>query len=253
MKKPLTEITNEKAKFFLGAYRPNGADAQDAVFHDALEQATLDPELAAWFKEQRDFDAVIIDKLAEVQPPTGLKAAILAGLETQQTVRSYQFRPLLALAAILVVSGMIIYPMYLQEENSRPTFPRFQQASLSIVTSSLGPGLDLKTPDIRLIQDYIEQNRGPCAPVLPAAFNKLSTAGCKVFRWNDQPVSLTCFRLPSGELIHLFVTDEKTFRNQETPVGIVQTDGWYMKVERVQGMLMMFVSRATMKEIEQYI
>lgn len=37
------------------------------------------------------------------------------------------------------------------------------------------------------------------------------------------------------------------------PVGIVPIDGWYVKVDRVQGMLMMFVSRATMKETEQYI
>ena len=39
MKKPRTEITNESAKFVLNAYRPNGADAQDPVFRDALEQA----------------------------------------------------------------------------------------------------------------------------------------------------------------------------------------------------------------------
>ena len=67
MKNPRTEITNESAKFVLNAYRPNGADAQDPVFRAALEQAARDPELAAWFKEQRSFDSLIAGKLAEVQ------------------------------------------------------------------------------------------------------------------------------------------------------------------------------------------
>ena len=72
MKKPRTEITNEAAKFVLNAYRPNGADAQDPVFRDALEQAACDPDLAAWFKEQRSFDSLIAGKLAEFQPPPNL-------------------------------------------------------------------------------------------------------------------------------------------------------------------------------------
>ena len=72
MNKPRTEITNESAKFVLNAYRPNGADAQDPVFRDALEQAARDPELAAWFKEQRTFDSLIAGKLAEFEPPASL-------------------------------------------------------------------------------------------------------------------------------------------------------------------------------------
>ena len=42
-------MTNERAKFVLGAYRPNGADAKDPMFAEALEQAKRDPNLAAWF------------------------------------------------------------------------------------------------------------------------------------------------------------------------------------------------------------
>jgi hypothetical protein len=253
MKKPPAEITNEKARFLLCTYRPNGVDAQDPIFRDALNQAAQDPELSAWFKEQRDFDSVIVDKLEEIAPPAGLKSAILAGLETQRVVRPYRFRPLLAIAAMLVLSGLVIYPMYIKDGNDRAAFSGFREASLAIVTSGMGPGLDIRTPDIRLTQDFIEENQGPCAPELPLGFRDLKTAGSKVFQWNGHPVSLTCFHLPSGEMIHLFVTDGKMFPNLNMPVGIVQINGWYVKVQQIKGMVMMFVSRATMKEIEQFI
>ena len=46
MKEPRNEMTNERAKFVLGAYRPNGADAKDPTFAEALEQAKHDPNLA---------------------------------------------------------------------------------------------------------------------------------------------------------------------------------------------------------------
>ncbi|MBV8142971.1 MAG: hypothetical protein JOZ60_13110, partial [Verrucomicrobia bacterium] len=100
MKKPRTDITNESAKFVLNAYRPNGADAQDPVFRAALEQATRDPELAEWFKEQRLFDSLIVAKLAELQPPATLYSAILDGVANRSSARRFTMRPLLALAAV---------------------------------------------------------------------------------------------------------------------------------------------------------
>jgi hypothetical protein len=251
MKKPQPDQTNEKAKFQLSAYRPSGADAQDAMFHDALEQASRDPELAKWFEEQRNFDTVIIEKLAKIEPPAGLKRAILAGLETQRVVRPRRFWPLMALAAILTISGMIIYPRYLQEGSYTRTLPGFRDASLAILKD--GPRLDLQTSDVRLTEAYIEEKRGPCASSWPAPFQSLATAGCKIFQWKGQPVSLTCFVLPSGELLHAFVMDKKSLQDQEMPAGFAQVNGWNLKMERVEGMLMLFVTRASMNEVQRYI
>lgn len=45
MKTRHTEMRNECAKFLLSAYRPNGADALDPVFKDALEQLECDPQV----------------------------------------------------------------------------------------------------------------------------------------------------------------------------------------------------------------
>ena len=75
-------MTNECAKFLLSAYRSNGADAQDPVFKEALDQARHDPVLANWLREQREFDEIISAKLCSIEPPAGLREAILAAPET---------------------------------------------------------------------------------------------------------------------------------------------------------------------------
>jgi hypothetical protein len=57
------KFDRDNAKLMLSAYRPNGADAQDPVFKEALELAQRDPELARWFRGERDFDQMISSKL----------------------------------------------------------------------------------------------------------------------------------------------------------------------------------------------
>src|SRR6201999_3717144 len=126
MKKPRTETTNESAKFVLNAYRPSGADAQDPVFRAALEQASRDPELAAWFKEQRSFDALIAGKLAEVQPPATLYSSIMAGISNRSSIRRFNFRPFLALAAVLVLSGSILLPLYIENGSRSKLVEQYQ-------------------------------------------------------------------------------------------------------------------------------
>ena len=43
-------MDNKTAKEILGAYRPNGSDALDETFKDALQHAERDPESKAWSK-----------------------------------------------------------------------------------------------------------------------------------------------------------------------------------------------------------
>lgn len=72
-------MKNQEAKFILGAYRPDGQDAADATFREALAQSEKDPELRAWFDRQRKFDSHVSAKLKEIAPPPGLREAILTG------------------------------------------------------------------------------------------------------------------------------------------------------------------------------
>ena len=95
------KFDRDNAKLMLSAYRPNGADAQDPVFKEALELAQRDPELARWFRGERDFDQMISSKLRLIEPPVVLEAAILAGLRTTSIPR-YGFIYWPAIVAALV-------------------------------------------------------------------------------------------------------------------------------------------------------
>ncbi len=253
MNKPRTEITNESAKFVLNAYRPNGADAQDPVFRDALEQAARDPELAAWFKEQRTFDSLIAGKLAEFEPPAGLYATILAGISSRSPMRRFNFKPLLALAAILVLSGTILVPRLMENSSPSRLMEQYQTANLEMLSSAPAPTLDLVTAEFSRTKEYLAEMKAPFAPSLPGSLQDLPTAGCKTLRWRGQSLSLTCFRLPSGELLHVFVIDDKKFRSINFADKFRDMDGWHFKCQRRAGFLLMFVSKAAMSEITQYI
>jgi hypothetical protein len=252
MKKPRTEITNESAKFVLNAYRPNGADAQDPFFREALEQAARDPELEAWFKEQRSFDSLIADKLGQVQPPATLHAGILAGVENRTPAPRFNIRHLLGLAAVLVLSGAIVVPWAIESSSNDGLVEQYEKANLRMLNSTPVPKLDLVTADFSRTQEYLAEMKAPCIPDLPGPLLDLPTAGCKTFRWKGQELSLTCFRLPSGDLLHVFVIDEKALRSLDIENKFEEIDGWHVKCVRRAGMLLMFVSRAAIAEIRQY-
>src|SRR5208282_377944 len=253
MNKPRNEMTNEAAKFVLNTYRPNGADAQDPTFRAALDQAARDPDLAAWFKEQRSFDSLLAAKLTEIQPPPNLYSAIVAGMDPRSPIRRFAMGPILALAAVIVLSGIILLPMYMEHQTKRALIWQYQKANLTMLSSPGFPQLDLVTNDFSRTQEYLAHMKAPIIPHLPGALLGLPTAGCKAFYWNNQELSLTCFRLPSGELLHVFVIDENAFHSTKIEDSFRDMDGWHVKFERRGGMLLMFVSQAPMAEIKQYI
>jgi hypothetical protein len=80
-------MKNRDAKLVLSAYRPNGADARDPFFEQALQQANRDPELMEWFEKQGAFDRVIAAKLRTFEPPAGLDSQILAGFRAVRVPR----------------------------------------------------------------------------------------------------------------------------------------------------------------------
>ena len=99
-------MTNQDAKLVLSAYRPNGADARDPFFEQALQQAKRDPELMEWFEKQRAFDRVIVAKLRTIEPPAGLNSQILAGLRAVRVPR-HSVSPWVAVAGALLVAMMV--------------------------------------------------------------------------------------------------------------------------------------------------
>ena len=96
-------MTTQEAKFLLSAYRPDGRDAVDPFFAEALAQARSDPELAAWFAREQAMDARISEKLGGIVPPQGLRESILAGARASQPRRERWLSPVWLAAACIAI------------------------------------------------------------------------------------------------------------------------------------------------------
>jgi hypothetical protein len=75
-------MDKERAKFVLCSFRPDGADALDGDFAEALQMATGDRELGEWLMRERAFDAEFAEALARVELPEGLRESILLAMVT---------------------------------------------------------------------------------------------------------------------------------------------------------------------------
>lgn len=73
-------MDKEKAKFILESFRPDGADAQEPEFAEALALAVEDRELGEWLARERAADAAFAAMLGEVEIPEDLRESIFSVL-----------------------------------------------------------------------------------------------------------------------------------------------------------------------------
>jgi hypothetical protein len=75
-------MDKEQVKFLLRCFRPDGADAGDSDFTDALKTAAEDRELGEWLADERALDSAFAKAFGSVAPPSDLRAKILSASET---------------------------------------------------------------------------------------------------------------------------------------------------------------------------
>ena len=69
-------MDKEQARFILHSFRPDGADAQDSAFTEALSLAAADRELGEWLVRERAHDCEFSERLNSVEIPADLRDAI---------------------------------------------------------------------------------------------------------------------------------------------------------------------------------
>jgi hypothetical protein len=156
-------------------------------------------------------------------------------------------------AAVFFLSGILLTVMRLQSGWDRHSLSQYQSAAFAVLSEGAAPKLDFLTSDFSRSQEYLSQQAVPHAPEIPAALHELPTVGCRTIHWSGEMISLTCFRLPSGQLLHLFVVDAKSFGKTAHQGEIQEINGWHVEFRRENGMLLMFVSKAPMSELTRYI
>ncbi len=77
-------MDKEEARFILRCFRPDGADAGNPDFAEALAWAAKDRDLGEWLAKERSKDADFADALNAVTIPPALREEILAGLALER-------------------------------------------------------------------------------------------------------------------------------------------------------------------------
>lgn len=192
-------MSNEEAKFILGAYRPSGQDAGDPAMAEALAQAKRDPALGAWFARQQAHDNVVAAKLREIAPPAGLREAILAGSRASRTTRAWWRQPVaFAIAAgFAVMLGIAGFWTTNRAEAAVP-LPQF---AADYVAG--GFFLAQHSAHVDELKTWLAAHKAPMPAELPVGLTQLRALGCKTIDYRGKEISMMCFG--QGKEFHLFV------------------------------------------------
>jgi len=212
-----------EAKMVLQALRPNDLDTTEPAFAEALILVENDPELKAWWEAQQAFDRAVVAKLKEVPIPDDLRASILAGRKVEQFRPLPQFSFWLAAAAVLAIFCTLGTSQYIH--NFGP-LPRSEYtASVLPFLGNNGPSLAMTSADRDKITAWLQENNAPTGN-LPPKMAGIPTVGCQKFSVHGHPVSLICFVMANGAIVHLFTVEKQALTDPPTTPEMDHIEGW---------------------------
>ncbi len=248
-------MDNREAKFILSVYRPDGQDASDRRFAEALNQVRRDPMLERWFGASVAFDAAIAEKLRVIEAPPDLRENILAGVKVSRVSRWKNQLAKWAIAAALILSaalGSLIW------HNTRPApLAGWQTQALDVISSLVRneSSFDAQSNQPDELVTWLRANDAPAAQKLPDNLDKLSSLGCKTFSWNGIPVSVICFARPDGGLIHLVMrtSPAASDRIREAEVKLIQRGEWATATWCEGEMIYMLALEGSRDQLRSYL
>jgi hypothetical protein len=194
-------MTNQEAKFILGAYRPDGRDASEAAFGEAVGQARSDPALGQWFARSQALDVAVALKLSAIAPPPGLREAILAGGRVSAVSRPWWGRPAWIAVAACAAAGIALAVAWNRDGADARTraFARFALQD----TAQGGHGGHGEANGV--LGRWLETSGAPLAfSDMPADFEKLRATGCRTVEFSGHDVLEICFDRGQGHF-HLYM------------------------------------------------
>ena len=210
-------MTNEDAKFILRAYRPDGSDAADPMFAEALVHARTDPVLGAWLQREQALDAGVAAKLREVPVPAGLRASILAGAQVSAAPRRRTAFPgwVWAAAALFVVTAIGGW-LVVGRSGDRLNAAEIARLAMADVEGPHTGARHDSTPGSLAAWLSAPGHR---VSAFPADAERLRREGCRVVRLAGRDVFEICFERSGG--FHLYVMPRKGLRIQSEDLSPV--------------------------------
>jgi len=203
-------LNNERARTILSAYRLDGADAAEPVFTDALAQLQRDPELARWFAEECALDDRMHAALRSIRPPANLRDAILltAKISGMPARRVWWANPawFTAAAASFLFASLCFFFLHPRSERMTIAEVTFEMAQMQREERiSLGT----MTSDPEATHRWLKEHGGPAEFAVPAGLARQTSLGCQVLEIKGNMVSLVCYEIGSGKVVHLLVLDRR--------------------------------------------
>lgn len=220
-------MDRSQARLVLQAHRPTDLAATIPELAEALTLAENDPELKAWWEAQQAFDRKVAAKLADIRVPADLRANILAS----QKIEPFTLRPFFpfwlaaaAVVAILCASSASFHASYLASQHI--STDAFHVATLEFV-SNPNAELGMTSTDRDKVLAWLKGQNAPVG-AMPGKLTALPTFGCQKLMVQGHAVSLMCFTLADGQLVHLFVVprDAMTEPPLRAAPDIKMVNGW---------------------------
>lgn len=214
-------MTREEAKSILIRYRTDRPDASDPEFSEALRMAAGDSELRQWFALQQEFHNGVRAALRAAQPPAGLRERILAGKPAIEE-KVIQFpREMLAIAAAIALLFVVASVLWLKGPRDDRSFANFRSRMTSFALRTYK--MDILTSDGAAVRKHLSEHGAPSEFPLPPAIAQLPVKGGGRLSWQNQPVAMICFELPTRETLFMFVADEKSIPDVHA-IANIQTE-----------------------------
>lgn len=229
----------------MGCFRPDGADAGDADFAEALRLAAEDRGLGEWLARERARDAAFARALGDVEIPEELREEIMACLaaergEVPMAGDEQDAAFIVALASLRPPEGLREEILVAMEQSSgkRKVVPAWWKFGAPIAAAAAvvlavvladGDGAKLsadaveagflqafKSPQLRLdmtnadhqaLFDYLkgESLPCPCPSTMPDGLENIAGVGCRVLEVEGHRGSLICFDERKAGTVHMVV------------------------------------------------
>lgn len=217
-------MNNQEAKFILGAYRPDGQDAGNPMFADALGQVQRDPELRTWFERERKFDTIVSQKIQALSPPPELRAAILAGVRASRPRLRWWTNPLwmAAAAAVLIITAIgVMIP-----RSSGPAIADLASFALNDLNQAHDEHVGYP-PGLSPLQAHLGETQTPLTTdgAIKIDLEELRRKKCRSIRLGGREVFEICFNR-DGTWYHLFAARRADFLAGDVdPKSLIKSDG----------------------------
>ncbi len=206
-------MSNQEAKIILTLFRPGSADETDPSFLEARQLAKTDPELGRWFDAHCESYLLLRRKFQSIPVPPALKEQILSERKIHRPFFETYWRPLLAMAAAVVILMGIDF-VYGPFHGTKDPYAAYRKRMVE--TALGGYYMDVTTTNHVRVQQALMASNAPADYALSEGLKNAPLVGCAVFTWQGHPVSMICFKtgrpLPPGVQsdLWLFITGRQT-------------------------------------------